>query len=151
MPLFALAMTVMVATWLLVSPFTIKHARLVQRTGAFMIGWLKGLAERWDVHSQLTEKDISPFFWANGTMPASKEFEALVADQFASYRLRIRSMVEAQREFSLADLKAMSKQEQITTHFCIQGWCGVAKWGGVSMRHIAWRSETWRYETATAC
>ena len=30
----------------------------------------------------------------------------------------------------------MPKQEQITTHFCIQGWSGVAKWGGVPMRHI---------------
>lgn len=30
----------------------------------------------------------------------------------------------------------MPKQEQITTHFCIQGWFGVAKWGGVPMRHI---------------
>ena len=104
--------------------------------GAFMIGWLKGLAERWDARSQLTEKDISPFFWPNGTMPDSKEFDDLVADGFASYRLRISGLVEAPQEFSLADLKAMPKQEQITTHFCIQGWSGVAKWGGVPMRHI---------------
>jgi methionine sulfoxide reductase catalytic subunit len=135
-PLFVLAMAVLVAAWLLASPSTIKHARLVQRTGAFMIGWLKGLAERWDVHAQLTEKDISPFFWPNGTMPASKEFGDLVAGGFVNYRLRISGLVEAPQEFSLADLKAMPKQEQITTHFCIQGWSGVAKWGGVPMRHI---------------
>ena len=30
----------------------------------------------------------------------------------------------------------MPKQEQITEHFCIQGWSGVAKWGGVPMRLI---------------
>lgn len=30
----------------------------------------------------------------------------------------------------------MRKQEQITTHFCIQGWSGVAKWGGVPMQDI---------------
>jgi sulfoxide reductase catalytic subunit YedY len=135
-PLFVVAMTVMLAAWLVASPFTIKHARLVQRTGGYMIGWLKVLAERWDVRSQLTEKDISPFFWANGTMPASTEFDALMADGFASYRLRISGLVEAPQEFSLAALKAMEKQEQITTHFCIQGWSGVAKWGGVPMRHI---------------
>ena len=35
------------------------------------------------------------------------------------------------REFSFSELKAMPKQEQITKHFCIQGWSGVAKWGGV--------------------
>lgn len=44
--------------------------------------------------------------------------------------------METPREFSLADLKAFRKQEQITTHFCIQGWSGVAKWGGVPMRDI---------------
>lgn len=135
-PLFALAMAVMIAAWAIVSPFTLRHARLVQRTGTFLIGWLKGLAEWWDPHSQLTKEDISPYFWPNGTMPNSAEFDSLVANEFAQYRLRVGGLVEAPQEFSLADLKAMPKQEQITTHFCIQGWSGVAEWGGVSMRHI---------------
>jgi DMSO/TMAO reductase YedYZ molybdopterin-dependent catalytic subunit len=69
-------------------------------------------------------------------MPNSKEFDELVAEEFAGYRLRIGGMVKEPREFSLADLKAMPKQEQITTHFCIQGWSGVAEWGGVAMRNI---------------
>ena len=30
----------------------------------------------------------------------------------------------------------MPYHEQITQHFCIQGWSGVAKWGGVSMQTI---------------
>ena len=33
-------------------------------------------------------------------------------------------------------LKAMPKQEQITQHYCIQGWSGIAKWGGVPMKAI---------------
>lgn len=45
-------------------------------------------------------------------------------------------LVAAPREFSLAKLEAMPRQDQITTHFCIQGWSGVAKWGGVSTRHL---------------
>jgi DMSO/TMAO reductase YedYZ molybdopterin-dependent catalytic subunit len=135
-PLFVLAMTVLTGVWLVVSPFTIRYARLVQRVGAFMVGSIMGLAERWDPRSQLTKKDISPYFWLNGTMPNSKEFDDLVAENFASYRLRVSGLVEAPREFSLADLKAMAKQEQITTHFCIQGWSGVAEWGGVPMRDI---------------
>ena len=135
-PLFALAMAILTIAWLLASPFTIRHARLVQRAGAFMIGWIMGLAERWDPRSQLTKKDISPYFWPNGTMPHSREFDDLVAEEFASYRLRIGGLVEATQEFSLVDLKAMPKQEQITTHFCIQGWSGVAEWGGVAMRDM---------------
>lgn len=136
LPLFLLAMAIMITAWLVVSPLTIRYARLVQRTGAFMIGWLMGLAEGWDPRSQLTKKDISPYFWPNGTMPNSREFDDLVAGNFASYRLRIGGLVETPREFSLADLKAMAKQEQITTHFCIQGWSGVAEWGGVRTRDI---------------
>ena len=135
-PLFALAMAVLIAAWLIVSPFTLRHARLVQRTGTFVVGWLKTFAEWWDPQSELTKTDISPYFWPNGTMPNSAEFEALVADEFAHYRLRVDGLVEAPQAFSLAELKAMPKQDQITTHFCIQGWSGVAEWGGVSMRHI---------------
>ena len=135
-PLFVLAMAILAIAWLVASPFTIRHARLVQRTGAFMIGWIMGLAEGWDPRSQLTKKDISPYFWPNGTMPNSREFDDLVAEKFASYRLRIGGLVGAPQEFSLAQLKAMPKQEQITTHFCIQGWSGVAEWGGVAMRDI---------------
>ena len=33
----------------------------------------------------------------------------------------------------------MPHHEQITQHFCIQGWSGVAKWGGVSMATIMQR------------
>jgi DMSO/TMAO reductase YedYZ molybdopterin-dependent catalytic subunit/thiosulfate reductase cytochrome b subunit len=135
-PLFLLAMAILITAWLVASPLTIRYARRVQHTGKFMIGWLKELSEWWDPRSELTAKDISPYFWPNGTMPSSEAFEGLVADDFASYKLRISGLVEAPQEFSLADLKAMPKQDQITTHFCIQGWSGVAKWGGVPMRHI---------------
>ena len=136
-PLFVLAMAILTIclAWSL-RPSPSGYARLVQRAGAFMIGWLMGLAEGWDPRSQLTRKDISPYFWPNGTMPNSREFDDLVAEEFAGYRLRIGGLVEAPQEFSLADLKAMPKQEQITTHFCIQGWSGVAEWGGVPMRDI---------------
>jgi sulfoxide reductase catalytic subunit YedY len=136
LPLFLAAMAVLTAAWLVVSPFTLKHARLVQRTGTFMIGWLKALAEWWNPSTQYTEADISPYFWLNGTLPNSEAFNALLAADFADYSLRVGGLVEAPREFSYAELKAMPKQEQITEHFCIQGWSGVAKWGGVPMRHI---------------
>ncbi len=133
---FAPLIAVVGATWWLATPFTIRHARVVQRVGTFMVGWLKGMAEWWSPTSELTERDISPYFWPNGTMPDSAEFDALVAGGFADYRLRIDGLVEQSRAFSLAELRAMPRQEQITTHFCIQGWSGVAKWGGVPMRHI---------------
>jgi sulfoxide reductase catalytic subunit YedY len=134
--LFLPAMTLLVLAWLWASPFTIRHARWVQKMGRFLIGWLKGLAESWDPRSQLTEKDISPHFWPNGTMPASAAYDQLVAGEFTDYRLRVGGLVEQPQVFSLSDLRSMRRQEQITTHFCIQGWSGVAKWGGVPMREL---------------
>jgi DMSO/TMAO reductase YedYZ molybdopterin-dependent catalytic subunit/thiosulfate reductase cytochrome b subunit len=133
---FLPAVIVVGATWWWASPFTLRHARLVQRIGELLVRPFGSVTQSWDAKSQLTEKDISPHFWPNGTMPNSQEFELLVKNDFADYRLRIDGLVENPAEFSYAALKAMPKQEQITTHFCIQGWSGVAKWGGVPMRHI---------------
>jgi DMSO/TMAO reductase YedYZ molybdopterin-dependent catalytic subunit len=69
-------------------------------------------------------------------MPSSDAYHALQRDNFAGYRLRIDGLVARPREFSFAEINAMDKQVQITEHFCIQGWSGVAKWGGVPMRHL---------------
>ena len=133
---FIPAMALVAVTWWLASPFTIRHARVVQKVGEIMMWPFNALTEWWDPNSQLAEKDISPYFWPNGTMPKSAQFDALVAEGFASFVLRVGGLVESPRAFTYAELKAMPKQEQITTHFCIQGWSGVAKWGGVPMRHI---------------
>lgn len=134
--IFIPAMALVAVTWWLASPFTLRHARIVQRVGEIMMWPFNALTEWWDPTSQLAETDISPYFWPNGTMPNSAEFDALVAEGFKGFALRVGGLVETPRMFSYAELKAMPKQEQITTHFCIQGWSGVAKWGGVPMRHI---------------
>jgi sulfoxide reductase catalytic subunit YedY len=80
--------------------------------------------------------DISPYFWVNGRPPREENYLAMACDQFASYSLKISGLVERQLCLTLADLRAMPKQTQITKHCCIQGWSGVAEWGGVSLHHI---------------
>jgi len=134
--IFVAAMLLLAVVWKWASPFTLRHARLVQHVGTFLSRPFGAVTQSWDAKSRLDEADISPYFWPNGTMPESAEFESLVASEFADYRLRVDGLVENPVELSLADLKAMPKQEQVTTHFCIQGWSGVAKWGGVPMRSI---------------
>ena len=133
---FCVAMLFVAAAWLLASPLTLKHARWIQRAGEDTGGWLKGLGELWNPTNQFPEKDISSYFWANGTMPVSEEYAALAGRNFADYALRIGGLVEKPSVFSYSELKAMPRQEQITEHFCIQGWSGVAKWGGVPMRRL---------------
>ena len=134
--IFIPVIAIVVITWAIATPLTIRHTRMVQKTGRFIIGWFKGLVEWFDPNRQYTQADISPHFWPNGTMPNSEQFNALARTDFAGYALRIGGLVANPKAFSLAELKAMPKQEQITEHFCIQGWSGVAKWGGVPMRHI---------------
>ncbi len=133
---FCVVLAVVIVTWYLATPFTIKHARLVQNVGKYLFGPLKHGAELWNPIVQYPESAISPRLWPNGREPDSDEFEALREGGFADYHLAVSGLVENPQVFSYADLKAMPKQEQITEHFCIQGWSGVAKWGGVPVRAI---------------
>ncbi len=94
--IFGIAMTVVIVTWYLASPFTIKRARLVQNLGRIMVGPLKGVAESWSPTIQHTEQEISPYFWANGTPPASDEFNALQKDEFVNYRILLGTQGDAE-------------------------------------------------------
>ncbi len=135
--IFAASMVVMIVAWVAATPLTYRYPRKVQKLGYLLIGPAQKLFEHVDAKpGQYTEKDISPYFWHNGKYPTDEEFEKLQADNFASYRLRINGLVENPVELDLAELRALPHHEQITQHFCIQGWSGVAKWGGVSMSTI---------------
>jgi thiosulfate reductase cytochrome b subunit len=129
-------MAVVIGFWLIASPLTIKHPRTVQKVGRFLIGGLKGRAEKVNPTAQYKDSDISPFFWTNGERPQSAEYTALQATGWADYRLRVDGLVGNPVELSYRQLLEMPRQEQITQHFCIQGWSGVAKWAGVPMRDI---------------
>jgi methionine sulfoxide reductase catalytic subunit len=135
--LFAASMVVVVVGWVAATPFTIRHPRVVQRVGQAIVGPVQHLFEHVDPRpGEYSEKDISPYFWHNGQYPDSDEYKALFDGNFADYRLRINGLVDNPVELDLAQLRALPHQEQITQHFCIQGWSGVAKWGGVSMQTI---------------
>ena len=133
---YLIAMAVIVVLWMLASPFTLRHPRTVQRIGTRAVGWIKGLMEWFHPHANYTEKDISPYFWANGTLPTSPEYRTLQAGEWHDYRLRVGGLVQNPREFGYQELLALDKHEQITQHYCIQGWSGVAKWGGVRVSDL---------------
>jgi methionine sulfoxide reductase catalytic subunit len=134
---FTLSMVVVVAGWAAATPFTLRHPRVVQRVGFALIGPAQRLFEHVDsTPGAYTERDISPYFWHNGQYPDSDEYTALLENHFADYRLRINGLVDRPVDLSLAQLRELPYHEQITQHFCIQGWSGVAKWGGVAMQTI---------------
>jgi len=134
--IYLVAMALVVALWLWASPFTIRHPRIVQRAGRFLIGWVKGMMEWWDPKATYSEKDISPYFWPNGDPPDSAEYRRLRDGGWKDFELRIEGLVERPIAIGWDELLAMPKKEQITQHYCIQGWSGVAKWGGVAMADL---------------
>ncbi len=83
-----------------------------------------------------TERQISPFFWPTGKMPVQERWKELGRNGFRDYRLKVGGLVEREVELSLVDLERLGKVEHITMHHCIQGWTGIAKWGGIPMRKV---------------
>ncbi len=134
--LYGAWMAVVVVFWLVASPLTIKHPRAIQKAGRYTVGRLKALLEQTNPTATYSEDDISPYFWTNGEKPESDEFHRLEADSWRNYRLRVDGLVHNPLELSYPELLALPKQDQITQHFCIQGWSGIAKWSGVPMSVI---------------
>ncbi len=135
--LFAVSMVVVIVAWVAATPLTYRYPRKVQKVGSTLIGPAERLFEHIDSKpGQYSEKDISPYFWHNGKYPETQEYQQLRAGDFRDYRLRINGLVENPVELDLEQLRALPRHDQITQHFCIQGWSGVAKWGGISMQTI---------------
>lgn len=97
---------------------------------------LMGGLNRLEPRANYARSEISPRFWPNGSLPTSEEWLALAANDFKDYRLRVYGLVDNPVELSLDDLRSMDKQEQTTLHHCIQGWSGIAEWGGLSMTRL---------------
>lgn len=111
--------------------------RWVQRTDAVINGnlWLSTI-NKLKPESYFKKDDISPFFWSNGKLPTSEEWKDLAKNKFKDYKLKIGGLVENPVELSLDDLMKLGKEQNITMHHCIQGWSGVAEWGGVPLKTI---------------
>jgi DMSO/TMAO reductase YedYZ molybdopterin-dependent catalytic subunit len=86
--------------------------------------------------AQYARAEISPYFWPNGKMPTSDACARWPRGGFGAYRLRVTGLVEHPVELSLDDLRALGKSEQITLHHCIEGWSGIAAWGGLPLTEL---------------
>jgi DMSO/TMAO reductase YedYZ molybdopterin-dependent catalytic subunit len=83
---------------------------------------------------EYTEADISPTFHPNGTtMPDTDEYQALMANNFRDYKLKVTGLVTTPGEFSIDDLKKLDNRTQITRHDCVEGWSAIGKWQGTQL------------------
>lgn len=46
------------------------------------------------------------------------------------YRLKVSGLVRDRKSWSLEELYALPKAEQITRHICVEGWSAIGRWGG---------------------
>ena len=135
---------VVVALWVAASYLSLvdvrKSQRVLYRLQMPIKKWvLNPMTSTQRAKQVFTEDDISPFHWVNTRPPdqaQSPEWLALEADDFADFRLRVGGLVEEEKSFSLAELREIQAQDQITLHTCMQGWTGIAKWSGVRLRDV---------------
>ncbi len=103
----ASGLAIVAAAWMAATPFTLRYPRVVQHIGREITGPFRALFERVRPMAEYEEKDISPYFWPNGTLPIDQEYKQLRANEFAEYRLKVGGFVEMPCEFSLAELMAL--------------------------------------------
>jgi DMSO/TMAO reductase YedYZ molybdopterin-dependent catalytic subunit len=86
---------------------------------------------------EFTEADLSPQFRSNGTAnPQDAAYQALVASNFADWRLLVNGLVERSVQLTLEELRAMPSRTQITRHDCVEGWSAIGKWKGVPLASV---------------
>lgn len=114
-----------------------RRPRLVQHMAkAIVAPVMRFLLDRPAPVAEFSREDISPLLWANGKVPICEEWTTLATGNFQDYRLKVYGLVENPIELSLDDLRALGKKEQITLHHCIQGWSGIAAWGGLPLAEL---------------
>lgn len=108
--------------------------RLVQHAAKAIVSPVMGaLLDSPEPVAEFRKEDISPYFWQNGKMPVNEHWKALADAGFKDYRLKVHGLVDNPLDLSLADMAELEKKTQITLHHCIQGWSGIAEWGGLPL------------------
>ncbi|HVW97100.1 MAG TPA: molybdopterin-dependent oxidoreductase [Mucilaginibacter sp.] len=66
----------------------------------------------------------------------SKDYEALKNSNFNDWQLSVEGLVSRPAKYTMADLKKLGEQTQITRHQCEEGWSAIAEWTGVTLSAI---------------
>jgi DMSO/TMAO reductase YedYZ molybdopterin-dependent catalytic subunit len=84
-----------------------------------------------------SDADVDAHFRVNGLdTPTDTRYAAAMADGSRGYRLPVIGLVDAPHTYTLAELRAMPLQTQITRHDCVEGWSAIGKWRGVPLATV---------------
>jgi DMSO/TMAO reductase YedYZ molybdopterin-dependent catalytic subunit len=53
-----------------------------------------------------------------------------------AWRLELSGLIADRKPWTLAELRRMPQQSQVTRHICVEGWSAIGKWGGVPFAHF---------------
>ncbi len=94
-------------------------------------GLQRALTNRNALAPEFTPAQMSPIFRSNGTRdPGTPGYTAMVANNFADYRLKVGGLVNRPLSVTLPQLRQMPSRTQITRHDCVEGWSAIGKWHG---------------------
>ncbi|MFA5962770.1 MAG: molybdopterin-dependent oxidoreductase [Sphingomonas sp.] len=94
-------------------------------------GLQRALSTRHAMATEYRPDQMSPIFRTNGTAnPNTPDYNAMVADNFAAWRLQVGGLVARPLSISLPQLRATPARTQITRHDCVEGWSAIGKWRG---------------------
>ncbi|MDF0487074.1 molybdopterin-dependent oxidoreductase [Sphingomonas sp. H39-1-10] len=94
-------------------------------------GLQRALTNRDALAPEFSAAEMSPRFRVNGTHnPNTAEYTAMVAENFAHWRLQVGGLVAKPLSLSLAQLRGLPARTQITRHDCVEGWSAIGKWHG---------------------
>lgn len=85
---------------------------------------------------QFPRSMISQNPFANETSAPKKDFLQMQANGFKDWRLTVDGMVARPTTFSVADLKSLTAQSQITEVACEEGWSYIAEWIGTPLHEV---------------
>lgn len=128
---------VVILSWIVAHQISWKFPRLLQHVQKAVSQPLRlATLNRFSPSERYAKEQISPYFWPNGKRPIREDWKQMAANGFRDYMLKVGGLVDRPIELSLSELAALGKTEHITMHHCIQGWSGIAQWGGVPMKTL---------------
>ncbi len=84
-----------------------------------------------------TDADVNSTIRVNGNdTPADSTYLGLAKDGWNRYKLVIDGLADHPQAFSIAALRALPLQTQITRHDCVEGWSVIGKWRGVRLADV---------------
>jgi len=100
-------------------------------------GLQRALTNRHALAPEFSPAQMSPIFRSNGTSnPGTPVYDAMVAANFADYRLRVGGLVDRPLSVTLPQLRQMPARAQITRHDCVEGWSAIGKWQGPKLAYL---------------